>query len=143
MELEYFDRVSCVKKLYVRALEPVCARWELTRNEMDVLLFLYNNPQFDRAADIVTHRGIAKSHVSLAVQSLEARGYLQRETEHSDRRTVHLRLTQAAAAAADAGREVQQRFFGQLFDGLTDREAALWQAVQDKIGSNIKKMEEN
>ena len=61
------------QKGYARLLEPVCKKFDLTRNELDVILFLANNPNFDRAVDIVNNRGLTKSHVSMSVASLESR----------------------------------------------------------------------
>ena len=95
MELSsYFDAMSKAKKEYIRCLEPVCRQFCLTQNELTVLLFLRNNPGLDRAADIVSCRGIAKSHVSLAVSNLEARGILARCFAPADRRACHLALTE-------------------------------------------------
>ena len=72
MELvNYFEAMGLAKKEYSRYLEPVCRHFRLTQNELAVVLFLYNNPGRDRAADIVSCRGIAKSHASLAVSNLE------------------------------------------------------------------------
>ena len=73
-QFNYFDTMARAQKGYARLLEPICKKWELTRNELDVMLFLANNPDYDRAVDIVNHRGLAKSHVSMSVTSLENRG---------------------------------------------------------------------
>ena len=88
MRFDHFDVTQQVKKKYTLAVEPVCRKWNLTKNELDVLLFLYNNPEFDRAADIVAHRGLTKSHVSLSVSNLEGRGLLTRREDPEDRRLM-------------------------------------------------------
>ena len=98
----YFDMLSKSQKGYSKILDPVCKKWDLTRSEMDVLLFLYNNPEYDRAADIVTRRGMTKSLVSMSVATLEARGLLQRQCSPTDRRAMHLRLPEAGAIPFDA-----------------------------------------
>ena len=86
LSLNYLDNIQLSKKKYAAMLEPLCRRHDLTRNELDILLFLANNPEYDRAADIVAIRRIAKSHVSLSVSSLEKRHLLLREFLESDRR---------------------------------------------------------
>ena len=114
MELiNYFDLTGRAKKQYSRVLEPVSRKWALTQNELNVLLFLYNNPQYDRAADIVVCRGISKSHVSLSVNNLEGRGLLRRFVS-DDRRTAHLELTEQGRAIAQEGREAQRSYFTEL-----------------------------
>lgn len=133
----YFDTLSQARKSYSKALEPLCKDRGLTHNELDVLLFLYNNPSFDRAADIVSHRGIAKSHVSLSVSMLEHRGFLQRQFAPTDRRTAHLQLTPEGQAIAQEGRALQQAFFAKLFQGISPEELDIWQKLIQKVQTNL------
>lgn len=137
----FFDILGKAQKHYGKHLEPVCKKWKLTRNELDVLLFLHNNPRFDRAADIVKFRGIAKSHVSLSVKNLECRGILTRCCEPADRRTTHLTLTEQGKRIAAEGCHAQQRFFTALYGGITPEEAALWKSITHKVCGNIDTME--
>lgn len=136
----YFDILSQSQKAYTKQLEPVCKKWDLTRSEVDVLLFLYNNPQYDRAADIVTRRGMAKSHVSMSVANLEDRGLLGRRFSPTDRRTAHLFLTEAGRQIAAEARAVQKQFFDLLYEGVTAEELALWQKITQKVFENIEKL---
>ena len=138
MELSnFFDAMSRAKKEYTRCLEPVCRDFRLTQNELAVLLFLNNNPGRDRAADIVSCRGIAKSHVSLAVSTLEARSILSRRFDASDRRACHLVLTEKGTEVAEAGTARQRQFFDALYTGISDQERAQMRAVIQKIMDNI------
>lgn len=141
LKADYFDNMLRAKKGYARVLDPICKEWNLTRNELDILLFLHNNPEYDRATDIVVRRGIAKSHVSLSVSSLEARGFVTRHVDGHDRRTVHLRLSETAASIAQAGRDAQVGFFKLLYAGLTQEEVNQWQGIIDKVSKNIAEME--
>lgn len=141
MEFNYFDILHRAQKGYSRVLEPICRKWELTRNELDVLLFLANNPNQNRAADIVTNRGMAKSHVSLSVSNLERRGLLICSKDPSDRRTVHLTLTEEAQVISRAGQEAQRAFFARIHQGITPEEFAIWRGISRKISGNIQEME--
>lgn len=141
MELHFFDTVLRARKEYSRTLEPICEEWDLTRNELDVLLFLLNNPELDRAADIVTHRGMAKSHVSLSVTSLEERGLVSRQADPKDRRTVHLKLSDAAREIAEIGREAQRGFFARIYRGLTQEEMEAGRASMQKVSRNIAELD--
>ena len=132
----FFDILGKSQKAYGKQLEPVCKKWDLTRSEVDVLLFLYNNPQYDRAADIVTHRGMAKSHVSMSVASLADRGLLERRDSSEDRRTTHLHLLEAGRAIAGEAREAQLQFFQQIYRGISREE-------QDALHMIIRKVHEN
>ena len=138
MELSsYFDALSRAKKEYSRCLEPMCRDFGLTHNELAVLLFLRNTPGLDRAADIVSCRGIAKSHVSLAVTRLEAQGILTRRYDPADRRACHLVLTEKGTEIAEAGAERQRQFFEALYVGISPEERELMRSVARQIMDNI------
>lgn len=139
----YFDLISRASKGYSRALEPVCRTWNLTRNALDVLLFLYNNPEYDRAADIVSHRGIAKSHVSLSVMDLERKGLLTRAFVKNDRRTAHLKLTDSAMAIAQEGRTAQARYFSSLYQGISEAELEQMRHIMEKVHANMERLEQD
>ena len=133
----YFDILGKCRKVYASQLEPLCRKWDLTRSEVDVLLFLHNNPEFDRATDIVDRRGMAKSHVSMSVVSLEQRGLLERRFSETDRRTVHLKLTDTGRQIAQEGKELQDAFFSWLYQDLTEEELLMWEKINIKIRSNV------
>ena len=139
--INYFDIMGMAKKSYGKLLAPVCDAFGLTRNELDVLLFLHNNPGFDRAADIVAHRGMAKSHVSLSVTNLEERGFLLRRFDENDRRMAHLILTEQGRAAAGKARKVQEAFFSALYREVSEEEFALWGKITEKVCGNIQNLD--
>ena len=141
LSLNYLDSMQLSKKKYAAMLEPVCLRHELTRNELDILLFLANNPEYDRAADIVAVRRIAKSHVSLSVGNLEKRGLLVRTYGDDDRRTAHLQLTEPAWVIVREGQHLQKKFFTGMFADLNRQELEQWGRILDKICTNIEAME--
>ena len=138
----YFDTLKKSQQIYTRFLEPVCQMWNLTRSELDVLLFLYNNPEYDRATDIVSHRGIAKSHVSLGVANLEEKALLMRRFDESDRRTAHLTLTEQGKLIASQGMEVQQQYFAAMYQGISPEELEIWKKIVLKVQNNVRNFEE-
>ena len=111
------DLLRLVQRLrhrYEAGLRPAAQEYGLTRNEIDVLLFLANNPGLDTASDIVSLRGLSKSHVCKSVDDLTRRGYLAGRVDDRDRRRVHLRLLPDAAPAVRAAQAAQRRFFQNL-----------------------------
>jgi len=137
MRIDYFGVTARAKKKYAAAMEPVCRQWGLTRNEVDVLLFLYNNPAYDRAADIVTRRGMTKSHVSLSVASLAQKGLLERRYTPEDRRTVHLKLLENGAKIAAEAQQEQEQFFRQLYRGVSPEELEVFNSITKIVIQNI------
>jgi MarR family transcriptional regulator for hemolysin len=135
--VHYFDISAAAQKYYAKLLDPVCKEWNLTRNELDVILFLHNNPEFDRAADIVSRRGISKSHVSLSVSGLEEKGILIRRFDENDRRTAHLELTRDGIRIADQGRELQNQYFAAMYRGISREELQIMKNIVLKVQENI------
>jgi len=142
-DFNYFDVTAAARKSYSKLLDPICQEWDLTRNELDVMLFLYNNPEYDRAADIVSHRGLAKSHVSLSVASLEEKGLLLRRFDENDRRTAHLELKEAARVITAQARELQMQYFSALYQGISQEEFEIWKKITQKVRDNIANFDGN
>ena len=138
----FTDHVLRLRKAYYKSMEPFCKQQNLTRNELDVLLFLCNHPALDRASDIVTHRGIAKSHVSQSVASLEQRGLLLCQTDPTDRRAVHLRLSETALPIAAEAVRIQQDFFRRLCGELTQEDIDHWNRIARKLQKALEEMEQ-
>lgn len=99
------------KRLYERILQEQGDLYGLTQNEIDVLLFLANNPPYDTSMDVVKYRHISKSLVSKSVASLMERGFLEAGKTAGDRRNIHLCIAQAAQNALSALQAAQLRYF--------------------------------
>jgi len=141
-QFHYFDIMARAQRGYARLMDPVCKKWDLARNELDVLLFLANNPDYDRAVDIVNNRGLAKSHVSMSVARLEERGLLERIPDSLDRRTIHLKLTDRAREITDRGCRVQKQFLDYLHQGVTAEQLELMRMFARRVHENIRNIEE-
>lgn len=136
MRKHYFDGLNSLLRLYYQRLDPVCQGYGLSRAEMDVLLFLANNPGYDTATDIVERRRLSKSNVSAAVAGLERQGYLQRHYAPGNRRTVHLELLSKADPVILAGQQVQADYFSTLFGGFSPEECTAMEAMLMRIFIN-------
>lgn len=132
-----------LKRAYDSVFRPVMARHGLTRNEVDVLLFLANNPGRDTAVELVELRGLAKSQVCRSVEALQARGMLVGEQDPKDRRRVHLALTGRAAAPVQEAQQAQRLFIDLLYRGVTEEERAILARVFDRIGKNVQEVLEH
>ena len=126
-----------LKKLYYLQLDPVCTAYGLTKNEVDVLLFLANNAPYDTAKDIVELRGLSKSQVCKSVDLLTARGFLSACHDEKDRRCIHLSLTSAAKPAVSAAQTAQANCLSLLYQNITPAEKNMMDGVFAKIHQNL------
>ena len=74
--LPILSYVQHYKKYHAARFEAASVQYGLNQLEIDILLFLHNNPDCRTASDICRYRGLAKSNVSAAVERLRTRGVL-------------------------------------------------------------------
>ena len=105
-------------------------RYGMLRNEWRVLFHLGNYGRMT-ATEIGQRANIHKTKISRAVQKLEQRRFLTRDTDTTDRRLEWLALTPQGRAAYDDLRALAQRYDSELSAALGPGEAAaLRQALQ-------------
>lgn len=127
---------SALKRRYVQEMAGVVDKWQLTGMEVDVLLFLGNNPGYDTASDMVALCQLTKSHVSKAVEHLTELGYITQQRDQQNRRKVHLLLTEAAAPVLRAGQAAQKRFVDVLTRGLSEEDKIAMKRILETIARN-------
>ena len=133
-QLAHFSRQF--RSHYDRQFLPFLERWDLSMREVHVLLFLANNPDLDTARDVVVYRGLSKSQVSQAVDTLCRRGFVTRQADAADRRVVHLSITDRGTPPAQEAQR-QQALCGQrLLSGLAPQERREFLRLLEKVLDN-------
>lgn len=121
---------------YTVVCRPLCQEMKLPQTAFDILMFLYNNPEYKTARDIVEIRNIKANLVSVNVEKLVQDGYIERQAVEKDRRKTELICTQKALPVQKQGRQLQQEFAERLMAGLSDED-------QEKLAVYFSQMEKN
>lgn len=129
---------TLMKQIYDKTMEPLCTNFHITRMELDILLFLANNPGYDTAADIIELKRFTKSHVSSSIRLLEERKFLEKTFQNGNRKTIHLKLLPSSEPVVAAGQEAQRNVFTRIFSGLTPEEIQVLKTATEKISKNIR-----
>ena len=79
--MHFWDEHKTITRYYEMKMSGVCEKYNLRQMEYDILMFLYNNPEYNTAADIVRIRKSTKSHVSTSLKVLEDRGLIERKVD--------------------------------------------------------------
>ena len=137
LQLNPWEDQNAVKTLYSKCVGEICVWHGITRMELDILLFLANNPCFDTATEIVEIRYLSKSQVSSSVKLLESRGYLEKEYGDGNRKTAHLKICDRAAGIIADGRAAQEKFLGILLEGFSEEEKESMRRYNDRILDNL------
>ena len=117
-------------------------RYGMLRNEWRVLFHLGMYGQMT-AREIAARAQLHKTKISRAVAKLEARRFLTRTRDGSDRRVEHLALTAAGRAAFDDLRQVAQRYEQALVADLAPQEVQhlrdlLAQLAQQRVSDPLR-----
>lgn len=137
LPLNPWEHQSAVKALYAKCVEGVCEKNQITRMELDILLFLANNPRYDTASDMVEIRCLSKSQVSSSIKTLEAGGYLRRQYRADNRKTAHLKLSEAASHIIAEGRAAQEKFASVIFEGIPKQDIEVMKGCNARMLENI------
>lgn len=132
----FWDQHKTITCYYETLTQSVCAQYGLTQMEYDILMFLYNNPQYNTAADIVKVRKSTKSHVSTSLKFLQDKGLIEKKQRENNKKHIEVTLSASAQAIVQAGLNVQQEFAQNMFQGLTEEEIAMCKSVFGKICNN-------
>lgn len=131
-----WDQHKTITCYYETLTRSVCDQYELTQMEYDILMFLYNNPQYNTAADIVKVRKSTKSHVSTSLRLLEDKGFVEKKQSDDNKKHIEIILLDSAQEIVQAGLNVQNEFVKNIFRGLTEEEMVLCKSVFSKICNN-------
>lgn len=127
-----FDRAYTIHR------KRIMQRYDLSAIEVDVLLFIANNPTLNTASDIVYYRKIAKSHVSLAVKSLLKKGYIDKYYDENNRKRIHLAIQPAAEEIISYGREEQRNFGAVLEQGISEDEKKQFKQHMSELSQKLR-----
>ena len=123
--------------LYGKSFCGTMEKYDMTQFEVDVLGFIHFYPDYDTAKQICEFRKLPKANVSVAVDRLTKKGYLHGERDATDRRVIHLRITEAANDAVASIVEEYKTFSDALFSGFTEEEKKIWCRLEQKMCANI------
>ncbi|WP_148412046.1 MarR family winged helix-turn-helix transcriptional regulator [Murimonas intestini] len=127
-----------LRRLYEKVIGQVCSEYGLGRNEVDILLFLVNNPGYDTAKDIVEYRGLAKSCVSKGIDILVKKKYLDVRSDKEDRRLVHIQVRKEAEPVCRAAQNAQKRCLEIMYRGVSPEEREAFEKITKKFAENIR-----
>lgn len=135
---DFLSSIRQITRLHEAMLRDLCERYHLTLSEAAILSFLHNNPGKDTAADIVELRGLKKSNVSPAVESLYQKNLITRRQDRTDRRRIHLTLTRHACPIAEDVEQINRDLRKIIFLGLTPAEVETFCQINQKIRENTR-----
>ena len=133
-----FNFGNFFKKVLDKNLDEIAQKHNLRRTEISVILYLDMNKGKDVASvDLVQDLLLTKSHVSISVNNLVARGVLVKITDKSNRKKEYLNLTPKAEDIIDDIKKQRHLLLKQMFAGFTQEEVKILQSLLARVVYNI------
>lgn len=139
MSTALLPNMRLLNRLYDQLTERSRLKYRLSRIETDVLGFLREHPDKDTAKEITRLRFLPKANVSGAVDSLLSKGLLSAKRDESDRRLVHLRLTEKVEEMLQSIRNDEKAFGNTLFEGFSKEDMEIWQKLSARMSDNAER----
>ena len=136
---EFLRYINHYRRLVQLAMQPLRKELDLSQLDLDLLLFLYNNPELNTARDAVTYRGFAKSNVSTAVETLTEKGWLTVEPDPESRRIKRLVLCPGRQAELGRLAEQQAAILNRIGEGFTQEELRQFREALARMDQNMTK----
>lgn len=141
---EYVMGIRGMIKLYEVILENRCRDLGLSLLELNILNFLFYNPEKNTASDIVEYRMLPKANVSKGIDSLVRKGYVRREEDASDRRRTNLYLLPAAEPITQTIDGARTEYFNRLFEDFSEEELnEYFRLAEIAINSTMRRLKED
>lgn len=136
---ELLQYMQHFRRMYQKSFQKLGRELELSQMEIDLLLFLRNNPDRNTARDAVALRGFAKSNVSTGVERLEAKGWLRVEPDPESRRIKRLVLEKSREAALERLARCQEDCFAAIVEDMTTEEREGLRALLERMDANVQR----
>lgn len=119
-------------------LEPLF----LTGAEGDILFHLMTGSNAFSQEQLAQQLDIGKAAISRVVDSLEAKGYIQRLHNPEDKRAYIVCLTDKAVSIGRQVVGVYDRLYKRVKNGIAEEELALIESLLRRVTANLETMEE-
>ncbi|WP_416326660.1 MarR family winged helix-turn-helix transcriptional regulator [[Eubacterium] hominis] len=128
---------ASIRRAYAKYLCHSFKNENFSPSEIDILIFLFNNPSINTSKDLKVCLGVSKSLVCRSVETLLQRGLLHMEEDQKDRRMQRLTITEQAYPIIMEIKQCRDSFTEYVMKDVSDDELELIEKIMKKINLNI------
>ena len=138
--MNLFEDLRVLNKIIDRPLDKIAKETNLTLNEVRVLLFLYENEKFDIASDIVEKLMISKAHVSVSVETLVNKKYIEKIQDNKNKKKFHLKITSNSKEILDLLDVEIEKLKKELTKDISKQDQEIFKETIKKIIQNTREI---
>lgn len=131
--IKFLKTQKVIADSYSAAIESAAKRSGITKQEADVLVFFFNNPDYTLASDAVKLRGFSKSYASKAIEQLFDNGLIEISLDGEDHRMQRIKITGKGGIIAKSVSMAQEKYYENLIKDITLEERFILNNIFDKI----------
>lgn len=144
MNLEtLIKRSAAFRKVYARISAPELKAYGLSPSEVDILIFLANNPNINTAKEMRPFLQVSKGLIARSLETLLTRGFLRTETDEKDHRRQHIYLETKAQALIAILAKRRQNVEALILEGVSKEQIQTVVQTFDVMNENIMKILED
>lgn len=129
-----------IREAYSNYLSSVFKKENYSPNEINILIFLHNNPAMNTSKDITLTLGVSKGLISRSVDSLVTKGLLDKKIDKYDRRNYRLFLNSKTKPLIEKMETSKRNFSNILTNSIEAKDLAIYQNVLQQINTNMQKL---
>lgn len=134
---ELFVKLTRLSWLYKKSFNDSNEVFDLSPNELGLMMIMYQYPHINTANEIVKELGTTKGLASRNVDSLVKKGLIKTAQDTKDRRVVRLTLCSRAKEICRQAREHQMAFYTKAMEGICQKDVKNALAIVEKMVDNI------
>lgn len=126
-----------ISQLYRKTLNSSNESFELSPNELGLMMIMYLDPTINTANQIVKVLGTTKGLASRNIENLRAKELLVTNQDEKDRRVVRLTLCSKAKEICEEIRRKNMSLFRKAMEGIELKDAISALEILQKMVTNI------
>lgn len=127
-----------IAQVYRKALTSSNDYFDLSPNELGLLMIMYMDPAVNTANQIVKVLGTTKGLASRNIDNLTKKGFIKTNQDEKDRRIVRLTLCSKAIEICDEIRKNTSQLFEKAMEGIDMADVVTAYETLQKIAANIR-----
>ena len=130
-EISYWNKKYTTKATLQEKLDEL----GLTAHQVEVLGFIYANPELDTVSKLATELFISKGSLSLMLSKLQQNGFVHKRSAKGadDGRKVYVSLTEKGALAVEEMRDAMLGSAGVAFDNMEEEKRVLFYTKLEEL----------
>lgn len=128
-----------IRKIYVNEFNACFKEDNYSPNEIDILLFLHNNPSINTSMQLCVCLNVSKTLVSRSIDSLIKKQLLISKTDEEDKRIQRLSITENAQPFIMKIESLRNKINQEILKDITKEELIQMETTLNKIKLGFEK----